>query len=100
MSTLSYALPPTLTDTSPVANGIALTREPLAFFERLAREAGDFAHYALNDRVVYFVNDPKLVREVLVTHEHSFRKWAFNDSFRLIFGEGLIGSHGELHRKV
>ena len=100
MSTLSHHLPPTLPDTSPVANGIALTREPLVFFERLAREAGNFAHYALNDRVVYFVNEPKLIREVLVANEDSFRKWAFNDSFRLIFGDGLIGSYGELHRKV
>src|SRR5205823_1100090 len=93
-------MPPTLRDTSPVANGVALTRGPLDFFARLSREAGNFAHYALNDRIVYFINEPKLVREVLVVHEESFRKWAFNDSFRLVFGDGLIGSHGELHRKM
>ena len=100
MSILPENLPPTLADTSPVANGIALTREPLAFFTRLAREAGNFAHYVLSDRVVYFVNDPRLVRQILITHENSFAKWAFNESFRVIFGKGLIGSHGELHRKM
>ncbi len=83
-----------------MANGIALMRDPFAFFTRLSAEAGDFAHYVLSDRIVYFVNDPRLVREVLITHEGSFAKWAFNESFRAIFGTGLIGSHGEVHRKV
>jgi cytochrome P450 len=100
MSTGPQNLPPTLAETSPIANGIALTREPLAFFARLAREAGDFAYYALSDRSVYFVNDPRLVREVLLTHEGDFAKWAFNESYNLIFGQGLIGTHGEPHRKM
>ena len=100
MSTVAQNLPPTLPDTSPVANGIALTRDPLGFFVRLAREAGNFAHYELTDRIVYFVNDHKLAREVLVVHEDDFEKWAFNDSFNLVFGDGLIGSHGDLHRKM
>lgn len=100
MSTLQEKLPPTLRDTSPVANGIALTRDPLAFFQRLAHEAGGFAYYVLSDRIVYFINDPRLVREILLVRESDFAKWAFNDSFRLVFGTGLIGSHGELQRKM
>lgn len=100
MSILQEKLPPTLRDSSPVANGVALTRDPLAFFVRLSREAGDFAHYILSDGLVYFVNDPRLVREVLLLFEADFAKWAFNDSFRLVFGTGLIGSIGELHRRM
>ncbi|MEY2546328.1 MAG: hypothetical protein QOG48_1445 [Verrucomicrobiota bacterium] len=100
MSILQKKLPPTLPDSSPVANGIALTRDPLGFYSRLAREAGDFAHYILSDRLVYFVNDPRIVREILLVREADFAKWAFNDSFRVIFGTGLIGSHGETHRKM
>ena len=100
MSILQENLPPTLTDSSPVANGIALSRNPLPFFARLAREAGDFAHYVLTDRIVYFVNDPQLVREVLIVHEESFSKWSSHDSFRLVFGTGLVGSQGELHRTI
>jgi cytochrome P450 len=100
MSIQPEKLPPTLADTSPLANGIALTRDPLAFFTRLQHEVGDFAHYVLSDRVVYFVNDVRLVREILITHESRFAKWAFNESFRAIFGKGLIGSHGDLHSQM
>lgn len=100
MSILQEKLPPTLPDSSPVANGVALTRNPLAFFQRLSREAGDFAYYILSDRLVFFVNDPRLVREILLVNEPHFAKWAFNQSFDLVFGTGLIGSLGELHRKM
>src|SRR3954465_12112217 len=100
MSIPPEKLPPTLRETSPLANGIALTRDPLGFFSRLQREAGDLAHYVLNDRVVFFVNDIRLVREILIARESDFAKWAFNESFRAIFGQGLIGSHGELHRQM
>ena len=93
-------LPPTFPESSSIANGIALSRDLLAFFRRLAQEAGDFAHYSLNDRIVYFVNDPALVREILLTNEGKFRKWAFNGSFGAVFGQGLIASEGELHRRM
>ena len=99
MPAASPYLPPTLRDTSAIANGVALTRDPLGFFTRLNREAGGFAHYVLSDGIMYFVNDPELVRRILIKHEPDFDKWAFNESFRQIFGTGLIGSHGETHRK-
>ncbi|HEX3816857.1 MAG TPA: cytochrome P450, partial [Chthoniobacterales bacterium] len=83
--------------TSPVANGFALKRDPLAFFQQLGREGGPLVRIELTDRDIYFVNDPALVREILVAQEERFRKWAFNRSFRIIFGSGLIASHGELH---
>jgi cytochrome P450 len=100
MSTPPGNLPPTFANTSPLANGIALTRDPFGFYTRLQREAGDFAHYVLSDHAIYFVNDIRLVREILITQESHFAKWAFNNSFRVIFGKGLIGSHGDLHRQM
>jgi cytochrome P450 len=99
MSILPPQLPPTFHDTSPVANGLALARDQLGFFSRLAREAGDFAHYELSDGIVYVVNDPALVREVLIVQEDSFRKWAFHRALD-VFGTGLLGSQGELHRRM
>ncbi len=96
----SHPLPPTLPDASPVGNGLALKRDPLAFFARLAREAGDVAHYELESGVVYFLNDPALIREVLHTREKAFRKWAFNSGHGRIFGTGLNGSEDPLHRRM
>lgn len=100
MSTLSPSLPPTLPHTSPVANGLALKRDPLAFFSRLAGETGNFARYELTNGTVFLVNDPALVREVLIAQEENFAKWAFNKSFTAVFGSGLIGSEDELHQQM
>lgn len=97
MSTIAQEFPPTFRNTSPVANGLSLTRDPLEFYTRLSREAGNFAHYALADGIVYFVNDPALVREVLVTSDGKFEKWTMNRSYRGMFRTGLLGSEGELH---
>lgn len=101
MTAQNLSLPPTLPNASHLANGLALKRDPFAFFSRLAREAGDFACYTVaSGETIYFVNDPALVREVLGAQEANFTKWAFNSSFRLIFGQGLNGSEGLLHRHM
>ena len=94
------ALPPTFADASPVANAVALRRDALGFFTRLAREAGDFACYELPSGMYYFVNDPALIREVLVTRGDAFVKWSFNDSFPLLFRQGLLGSEQPRHRRM
>jgi cytochrome P450 len=99
MSILPPQLPPTFLDTSPVANGLALTRDQLGFFSRLVREAGDVCHFALTDGITYLINDPALIREILVVQEKKFRKWAFHRTLE-VFGTGLLGSEGELHRQM
>ena len=51
----------------PLANWFALRRNPLAFFEGLARDYGDVVRFRLGPVFVYLVNDPELIRSVLVT---------------------------------
>ncbi len=76
-------------------------RDPLGFYVRLAREAGPFAHFTVpSGTALYFVNDPALVREVLVTRPEDFIKWNFNEKFAQVFGQGLIGSQEPRHRQM
>ena len=93
--------PPLLPGDSPFAVALAMRRDTLGFFERLARQTDGFARYSASPGVeVYFINDPALVREVLVSQEDVFRKWAFNRSFYVLFGQGVLSSEEPLHRRM
>lgn len=90
----------TISDQPPVVNGLANRRDPFAFFTRLAAEAGSFVSYELPSETVYFVNDPVLIRKVLVEEDAKFVKWAFNPKWHEAFGEGVLLSEGPLHRRM
>jgi cytochrome P450 len=71
-------------------------REPLAFFQKMARDYGDIAYVRVGPYHTYVLNHPSLIREVLVTRAKSFRKWeAQKRVFRKIDGNGLINSEGD-----
>ena len=99
-SMLTAALPPTFLNPSPLVNTVGMKRDVLGFFTRLAREAGGFAYYELPSGIYYFVNDPALVREVLVTRRDDFHKWAFNEAVKLIFRDSVLGSEEPRHRQM
>lgn len=44
---------------------------------------------------IWFINDPELIREVLVTREKDFGLWYFYAEFDRVFGKGLLNSEGE-----
>jgi cytochrome P450 len=76
--------------------GLRSLREPLAFFQEMAREYGDIAFVRVGPYRTYVINHPSLIREVLVTRAKSFRKWeAQKRVFRKLDGEGLVISEGE-----
>jgi cytochrome P450 len=68
-----------------------MSRDPLGFAARVAREHGDFAFVRLGWVRLYLVNRPDLIREVLVTKARSFRKLTRQmRALRKIEGEGLV----------
>ena len=76
--------------------GLRSLREPLAFFQEMARDYGDIAYFRVGPYRSYVINHPNLTREVLVTKGKSFCKWeAQKRVFRKIDGEGLINSEGD-----
>lgn len=68
-------------------------------FTATLRNRGDIVRIDLGTMRAYFVTNPRLVHEVLVTKGMSFRKGALFDKFRPIFGNGLATSDGAFHRR-
>jgi cytochrome P450 len=72
-------------------------RDPTAFLERIAREHGDVAHFRLGRRRLYLLSQPEHIREVLVTRHRNFIKSYALQRSRVLLGQGLLTSEGELH---
>jgi cytochrome P450 len=72
-----------------------LLGNPALYFDRLARDFGDFVHVkGLLD--FYFVNHPALVKRLLTETNRTFDKRSIiYDRFRNAFGDGLVVSEGD-----
>jgi len=77
---------------------LALWRNPLAFFTELAGH-GDFVHTRLGPVDFYFVNHPELVQELMTRRHPSLEKNRPMRKARILLGQGLLTSDGELHRR-
>jgi cytochrome P450 len=76
-----------------------LRKEPLRFLLDLGRTYGDFSRFRvpLPPFYIYLVNNPDLIRDVLVTRAKSFRKIAkATRVLKRIAGDGLLISEGDL----
>ena len=71
----AVAIPPGPRGNVLLGHMFAFRRDPLALFERAAREYPvGVVRLRQGPREVYLVNDPELVKDVLVTHQHAFAK--------------------------
>ncbi|HEX6177602.1 MAG TPA: cytochrome P450 [Thermoanaerobaculia bacterium] len=77
----------------------AMQRDPLGFLSQLAREYGDAAYFRIGRQPVYVFAHPDHVRDVLVTKGRSFMKGLALQRTKIVLGEGLLTSEGELHRR-
>ncbi len=80
----------------PLQNWLALQRNPLRFLEGVACH-GDVARFRLGPVFVYLVNDPDLIRSVLVTNADRYHKGRALERARRLLGQGLLTSEGALH---
>jgi cytochrome P450 len=71
--------------------------DPITFFQHLADTYGPIAHYRLGPENIIFINDPELIREVLITQHANFVKERTQDRMKILVGEGLITNSGEYH---
>lgn len=78
---------------------LALRNDPLGYLERIAARYGDLAHLRVGPYKVVFVNHPDLVHEMLVAKDASFIKGRALDQTRDVFGQGLLTSEGEFHKR-
>ncbi len=73
--------------------------DPIALFEHLARTYGRITHYMLGTSHIVFLNDPELIREILVNQAGSFIKERTQRRMKILLGEGLITSEGDFHMR-
>ena len=76
---------------------LGMQRDPLAFLTRIAREHGDVARFRLGRQEIWLLSHPDHVRDVLVTHNRRFVKGRALDRAKLLLGEGLLTSGGDVH---
>lgn len=75
----------------------ALRNDAPAFLQRMARQYGDVVFLPTAGQQVYFFTHPDAVRDVLVTQQHKFKKSRMLERARVLLGDGLLTSEGELH---
>ncbi|HET9011356.1 MAG TPA: cytochrome P450, partial [Gemmatimonadaceae bacterium] len=75
----------------------AVTRRPLEFLPRLARDYGDVAAFGIGPQPIVLLSHPDHIRDVLVTHARRFHKGRGLERARMLLGDGLLTSEGEFH---
>ena len=70
------------------------------FLRDMTARYGNLVAFALPWRSYVFVNEPALIKEILVTQQHAFSKSLGTRVLRLLLGEGLLTSEDPLHRRM
>jgi cytochrome P450 len=71
-------------------------RDPIRVL-KLASQYGPVAWVRVATQEIWILNDPDLVKEVLVTQASKFRKSRILQRAKMFLGEGLLTSEGEFH---
>jgi cytochrome P450 len=72
-------------------------RNPLDFFSSIARTYGDLAHVRLGGEHVFVVSDPRVIKDILMTHNQNFTKSRGLERTKRVLGQGLLTSEGAVH---
>ncbi len=73
-------------------------QDPILLFEHLVGEYGPVAHYRIGPEHIVFVNEPELIREVLIVQNDNFIKERTVQRSKMVLGEGMITAEGAAHR--
>jgi len=76
-----------------------LQRDPIPFLRRLAGERGDAVGFVVGRQKVVLFNHPDLIRELLVSQHRALHKSRVLQRAKVVFGEGLLTSEGDFHRR-
>jgi cytochrome P450 len=74
-------------------------RDPLPFFEDLQTGSEPIARLRIAGTKVFYLREPDLIREMLVTLVPNFHKSRGLERAKALLGEGLLTSEDELHRQ-
>jgi cytochrome P450 len=71
-------------------------RNPLQFLNSLVRDYGEIAFLAWGSRPTYFIHHPDFFKHVLQENNRNYRRDARVAQFKILIGEGLVTSTGDL----
>ncbi len=74
-------------------------RNAAEFLERTARQYGELVYLRVGPQHIYLVSDPAAIKDVLVTNQAQFKKSRMLERARMLLGDGLLTSEGELHKR-
>lgn len=96
-----YRFPPGLPLNLPFYLGRRFFRvgNPILLFEYLHATYGPVVHYRVGSGRVVLINEPELVREILINQPQNFIKERTQKRMKILLGDGLITSDGEEHRR-
>jgi cytochrome P450 len=96
-----YNLPPGLKHSLPFYAHKRWVKlgEPIRLFEHLKRTYGTISKYRFLGTYIVFVNDPRYIREILITQGSSFVKERTLQRMKILLGEGLITSDDPIHMR-
>ena len=81
-----------------LGHALSLARRPLDLVQAV-RSCGSVVKIYIGIKPAYFVNDPDLIRNVLVSRAKEFDKGPLFANARAMVGNGIATSEGELHRR-
>jgi cytochrome P450 len=71
-------------------------KNPTGFLETLAK-LGDISYFRMGPQGAFFINNPEMVRDLLILNAHKFVKGRALQRAKSLLGEGLLTSEGEHH---
>lgn len=77
----------------------AAWRDVLGLFATTLRDHGEVSRLTFGPYEYYLVNDPEVVKHVLVDNAKNYTKSKSYDGLRLVMGNGLVTSEGEFWRR-
>ena len=91
-----YSLPPGPPEWPLVGQSLRYVREPIELMQEAAAY-GDLVTMSVKPWLVFLVNHPDLIQQVLVTDHQKVGRWRNVESFKYLMGEGLVTSDEPLH---
>jgi len=82
-----------------IRTALRARRDPFGVLEDLAREYGDVVRLRLAGRSAYIVNDPELIRAILVDQAEAFPRGSVGPVTERLLGGSIVGSQGAKHHR-
>jgi cytochrome P450 len=99
MTAPAVARPPGPRNLPILGQYASFRKDPPGFLARIAREFGDISFYRIGPADIYQFAHPDLIRDVLVTNQHSFIKSRVLQRAKVLLGEGLLTSEVPVHTR-